>query len=271
MKKLFVLVIFKLLLSGCAYAADDAVIEVIPLLNRPASEVQPLLEPLLDIDDRVTADGSNLLVRTTPERLAEILSIIDSLDTRQGNLIITVLQSRQATADELNAQIRAQLGIAGNDLSKSTGKITAYYRRTQDGSAHDNLQTIRTLDGKPAFIKTGTTYPVQNYQTNNSGYGYSGISTSTQFIDAITGFSVTPRLLGQQVMLDVSPWSDNAVAQGRIQTQEAQSTLTVNLGEWIEIGGADESMQSIGNRVLAHNWQTNFNKLHILIKVDRAE
>jgi type II secretory pathway component HofQ len=219
----------------------------------------------------VIADGSNLLVKTTPARLAEIKSFIKKLDTHVTDLIITVLQSRQATAEELNMRIRAKINIPGNDLSKSTGNLTGYSYQTQDRNDHDNMQTIRILEGKPAYIKTGNTYPVQNYQTYNSGYGYSGVSSSTEFVEATTGFSVTPRLSGQQVTLDISPWSDNFEARGRIQTQEVQSTLTVNLGEWIEIGGVDESQQGSGNRSIARSWQTQGNKLRILIKADKAE
>jgi type II secretory pathway component GspD/PulD (secretin) len=270
LKRLFILVVFKILFNSCAYA-EEAIIEVIPLYNRPASEIQPLLEPLLENGGRVIADGSNLLVRTTPARLAEIKSFIKKLDTRLNNLLITVLQSRQATADELNAQIRARLRIPGHDLSKTTGKITGYYYQTQDQSAKDNLQTIRTLEGNPAYIKTGNTYPVQIFQTYNSGYGYSGVSSSTEFIEATTGFAVTPRLSGQQVILDVSPWSDTFNAQGQIRTQEVQSILKVNLGEWVELGGVDENTQSSGNRTLARSWQTNDSRLRILIKVDKSD
>ncbi len=270
LKRLLILLVFKLLLGNCAFA-EDTIIEVIPVVNRPASEIQPLLDPLLENDDRVIADGSNLLVKTTPARLAEIKSFIKKLDAHLNDLIITVLQSRQTTADELNARIRAQISIPGNNLSKSTGNLSAYTYQTQDRNDHDNLQTIRTLEGKPAYIKTGNTYPVQNYQTYSSGYGYSGVSTSTEFVEATTGFAVTPRLSGHQVTLDISPWSDNFEGRNRIQTQEVQSTVTVNLGEWIEIGGADESKQSSGNRALARSWQTHENKLHILIKAEKSE
>jgi type II secretory pathway component GspD/PulD (secretin) len=270
LKKLVILFALKILLDSCAYA-DGSVIEVIPVLNRPASEIQPLLEPMLENNDRVIADGSNLLVKTAPNRLAKIKSFVKKLDTGLNNLIITVLQSRQTTAEELNANIRAQVNIPGNDLSRSTTNISGYTYQTQDRNDHDNRQTIRTIEGKPAYIKAGNSIPVQNYQSYNSGYGYSGVSSSTQYIDATTGFSVTPRLSGQQVTLDIAPWSDNFQAHGRIQTQDVQTSVTVNLGEWVEIGGSDESMQSSGNRPLARSWQTHDNKLHILIKAEIAE
>ena len=82
---------------------------------------------------------------------------------------------------------------------------------------------------------------------------------------------MTPRLAGQQAILDVSPWSDKANAQGQLEIQSTQSTLKFNLGEWVELGGIDESSQNsaIGN--LANNRQTSEKRLRILVKVDKAD
>lgn len=260
MKSKFWLLIFITLLHNISLAAETA-IEVIPLFNRPASEIQALLSPLLEESDRVIADGSNLLVKTRPERLAEIIMFIDKLDTPLNNLIITVVQSRHATAEELNVAA----GV------KSTGTISGHFYQTQDPSSNESTQTIRTMEGKPAHISVGKTYPIQNLQVYNYGYGYPAVSSSTEFIDATTGFAVTPRLVEQQVILDVSPWSDNYNAQGQVETRNAQSTIKVNLGEWVELGGSDQNSHSSSNGTLATIRQTNQNKVRILVKVDKAK
>ena len=122
------------------------------------------------------------------------------------NFIITVIQSRHTTAEELNAAARVKLNIPIDDFSTSSGRITGQYDQTQNQNANESTQTIRTVEGNTAFIKAGSAYPVQNIQIYNSGYGYPAVSTSTEFIDATTGFAVTPRLAGQQAILDVSPW-----------------------------------------------------------------
>ncbi|MDD5580290.1 MAG: hypothetical protein PHY16_13540 [Methylobacter sp.] len=263
-------ILFVVMFSTILFAAETT-IEVIPLHNRPASEIQPLLAPLLENTDRVIADGSNLVVKTTPERLAEIKSLINNLDTSLNNFIITVMQSRHTTAYELNAAAGVQLNIPIDDPSKSGGKITSRFYRTQDRNANESVQTIRTSEGSPAYIKAGSTYPITTTQTYGSGYGYPSVATNTEFIDATTGFAVTPRLAGEQAILDISPWSDTVNARNQIQTQNAQSTLRVKLGEWIELGGIDENNQSSGNRNLSRMRQTGENKLHILIKVDKAD
>jgi len=273
--------IFITLLNNISFAAET-IIEFITLYNRPASEIQPLISPMLEDTDRVMADGSNLIVKTTPERLNEIKKFINNLDTRLNNLIITVIQSRHTTAEELNAAARVNLNIPIDDLSKSSGRITGHYDRAKIQNANESTQTIRTLEGNSAYITVGKTYPIQNVQIYNSGYGYGygypAVSTSTEFIDATTGFAVTPRLTEQhpisgeqQVILDVSPWSDNVNVQGQIESQNVQSTIKINLGQWVELGGIDEDSHSSANGNLATIRQTNQNRAHILVKVDKAE
>ncbi|MGZ8165830.1 MAG: secretin N-terminal domain-containing protein [Methylobacter sp.] len=262
--------LFAALFSNILFAAETT-IEVIPLYNRPASEIQPLLTPLLENTDRVIANGSHLVVKTTPERLAEIKSLINDLDTRLNNLIITVMQSRHTTAHELNAAAGIRLNIPIDDPSKSGGKITSRFSRTQDQNANESIQTIRTVEGNTAYIKAGNKYPITTTQTYYSGYGYPDVSTNTEFIDATTGFAVTPRLAGEQAVLDISPWSDRINTRNQIQTQNAQSTLRINLGEWIELGGIDENSQSSGNKNFSRMRQTGESTLRILIKVDKTD
>lgn len=262
MKKLLALIFISLL--GSSTFAADTIIEVIPLTNRPAFEILPLLAPLLGNTAQLIDNGSNLLVKTTPDRLAEIKSIVNQLDVRQSNLVITVMQSRQTTADELNAAASAQLNVPIDNPSRSGGRIIGHLYQTQDKNADENTQTIRTMEGVPAHIKAGNAYPIRNF----SGYGY---PTTTEYTEATTGFAVTPRLAGQQVILSVSPWSDKMNGRGQIETQNAQSTIRINLGEWVELGGVGENSNSSSNSALVNTRQIDKSQMHILVKVDRVD
>jgi hypothetical protein len=208
--------------------------------------------------------------------------LIDKLDAPLNNLIITVIQSRHATARELNAAARVNLKLPRNNQLKPGAGITGHYYQTNDQNSNESTQIIRTLEGNPAHISVGNSYPIQNVQIYNSGYGYGygypAVSTTTEFIDATTGFAVTPRLIEknpgletQQVILEVSPWSENVTTNGQIETRNAQSTIKINLGEWVELGGSDENTRSSTNGNLATIRQTNQNRVHILVKVDKAD
>lgn len=251
--------IFITLLNGSTFAADT-IIEVIPLVNRPASEILPLLSPLVDNDTQLIDNGSNMLVKTAPYRMVEIRAIIKQLDVRQSNLLITVIQSNQTSADELNAAASARLNIPVTDPSKSGGQIFGHIYQTQDKYSDQNTQTIRTLEGVPARIKIGNAYPRQNF----SVYGY---PTTTEFTEATTGFEVIPRLVGQQVILSVAPWSDKMNGRGQIETQNAQATIRINLGVWVDLGGVNENI----NSTAANTYQIDKNQMHILVKVDRVD
>ena len=262
MKKLLAL-IFITLLGSSAFAAET-IIEVIPLTNRPAFEILPLLAPLLGNTAQLIDNGSNLLVKTTPDRLAEIKAIVNQLDVRQSNLVITVIQSRQTTADELNAAARAQLNVPVNDPSRAGGRVIGHLYQTQAKDADESTQTVRTMEGVPAHIKVGNIYPRQYSST----YGY---ATATELTEATTGFAVTPRLAGQQVILSVSPWSDRMNGRGQIEIRNAQSTIRINLGEWVELGGVGENSNSSTNSTLVNTRQIDKSQMHILVKVDRVD
>jgi type II secretory pathway component GspD/PulD (secretin) len=249
-------------------SAGEPVIEIIPVYNRPASELQPLIMPFLEGGDQLVANGSNFIVKTAPQRLQSITSLIRKLDNPQTSLQISIIQSRELSAAQLNAGANVELYAPLQNPGNVRGQLNGYYQQGQSQGGLRNTQTIRTLDGAPAVIKTGNAVPVTQYQTYPGYYGYPNTTRSTQYVEATTGFEVTPRLAGQQVVLDVAPWSDAYQGNGQFQTQSAATSIRANLGEWVEIGAVNESSQNTGAGVLSYNRQAIENRLHILVKVD---
>lgn len=252
-----------ILLSGVAYAGDS-VMEVIPLQNRPAAELQPLLAPLLEGDDRVIDDGSSLIIKAAPARMEAIKKLIAQLDGKLNNLVVSVLQSNSKTAAELNAEAAiaaSPSGIAMHGMVADTREL----------SGNQTTQSVRTLEGQAAYIKTGQVRPMTNTNVYGSGYGYPMVGSNTQMVEASTGFAVTPRLSGEQVTIDIEPWSDRFQQGGRIATQGAHTTLRANLGEWVEIAGNVNDDQSRSEGFNTFNHSTAKNDLRILIKVDKAD
>ncbi len=247
--------------------ASESVVEIIQINNRPAEELKPLLEPLLEPSDQIVANGSSLIVKTQPERLQTITNLIRKLDSPVNNLLISVIQSRQMTAEQLNAELSGNISIQTTRPNPIGGRGDGYYNQYQGTNRQQNTQTIRTQDGTAAFIKAGNAYPMTTYQAYATPYGYAPVP-STQYVEASTGFAVTPQLSGKQVTLDVSPWSGRPSGQGQFQVQEAQTSIRTSLGEWVEIGGVDESSQSSGAGTFAYNNQSGQSRLRILVKVD---
>ncbi|MEQ1559965.1 MAG: hypothetical protein ABL933_13635 [Methyloglobulus sp.] len=260
--------ILALLMLVPALVFAESVVEVISVYNRPASEIQPLLLPMLEESDHIVANGDTLIVKTTPERLATITKLIGKLDSPLTNLQISVIQSQETTAEQLNAGVRFDVAVPWQRLDHTKSRGDAYYNQSRGNNTNKNTQIIRTTDGATAYIKAGSVVPITNYQVYRDGYGYPYENRSTQLVEATTGFAVTPKLIGEQVNLEVSPWSDHYSGKGQFQTQSAETSIRVNLGEWVDLGGVAETGQSSNNGGLNYNQQFSQNNLHILVKVD---
>jgi len=250
--------------------ADDMVMKVVPLNNRFASDIQPLISPFLENSEYLIANGSSLIIKATPARQNELKKLIGQLDKQLSKLTITIIQSNSKTADSLNASANIRIGTSLSNKSKLSGGLRGRFADIEKSSYSESRQQIQTLDGKTAFIKTGKVHPVHNTNILSSSTGYTSISSNTQYIEASTGFLVIPRLSGTQVTLEVSPWSDKMKNSGVLSTQRSHTTIRVRLGEWVEIGGINEQSQSTATRNLSHSYSTRQKKSRILIKIDKT-
>ena len=253
-----------ILVGGNALAAES-IMEVIPLQNRPAAEIQPLLQPLLDDDERIVDGGSNLIVKTSPPRLEHIRALVGQLDTRLHNLAISVLQSSRKTADELNAE-------AGLTLSTNKIHMHGMNADTRDLDARRDLQQLRTLEGQAAHIEAGQQRPINTTTVYDSGYGYPGVANTTQIQTASTGFAVIPRLVGnEEVLIAVEPWSERFQNNGTVSSQNASTSIRARLGEWVEIAGIATDSRSNDRGFNGLNYNTQSDDRRILIKVERID
>jgi len=257
--------LFLIILLSSTCIANEQVIQVLPLNNRLASDIQSIIAPLLENSEKVIiANNSSLIIKASSTRQRELKKLINQLDKHVSNLIITVIQSKTQTAHELNASAKIRLGYP-----KSSTRLQGHFANTENLADSNNYQQIRTLDGKSAYIQTGKIHPIDNTQAylpidNNRPL----VSNNRQFIKATTGFLVTPRLSGQQVVLEVKPWSNKMNINGTLSTQSGHSTIRLNLGQWVEIGGINQHNQQSSNGLLSHSYSTTRKSMKILIKVD---
>jgi len=248
----------------------DSVMQVIPLNNRPASELQPLIKPFLENSERIIANSFSLIIKATPSRQQELKSLINQLDKRLNNLTITVVQSKTKTAQALNAQAQFGVNFTTNKSSNISIKARGRYDNINNVNNSDSQQQIKTLDGKTAYIKTGKSHPIENISIQYSRNNFPVISKNVQYIEATSGFLVTPRLSGKQVILEVSPWSDKMQNNGVLSSQSGHTTVRVNLGQWIEIGGINEKNQQSTNGTFSHTYSTTNKSMRVLIKVEKT-
>lgn len=255
MKLLLKLLGLMLLLTSTVQADS---ITTIQLKNRPAIEIIPVVKPMLAADDAITGQGFKIFLRSSPQTLAEVKAMIDVLDAAAKILRISVFQGSDRDLNSLgihgNLQIEAgdaSISVGTNRNKKSAGSIgynngnssgnietTSTRARLQDNPVHH----LRVREGTEGYIETGEQIPY----FSGAGWRLPGTAAGgVDFKDVMTGFYVLPRIHGDRVTLEVSPFknSKSKTGGGNIETQHANTTITGAIGEWLLIGGATEQVQ----------------------------
>jgi hypothetical protein len=273
-----------LLAATCVQAAEGTELGLIPLQHRSAEELIPQLRPFLDEGGVISGRGQNLILRTSPGNLHEIRRIVGELDTRPRQLRITVRQGVGLHASEL--QREAYGGITGEhgqvvvpgsgdprgaraELERGDLHGGVRYWSTRRRSDEANSQQILTLEGYPANIQVGKSFPVvTGYQR-----GPFGESASIEYRDADTGFAVLPRLRGDRVTLEIHPQRNvlSPGGAGVVDSQEAHTVVSGRLGEWIELGGALRERSTNQSGILYSTRERGEQKHRIWVKVEEVE
>jgi len=262
MQRIFFLIV--LLFNGGIGVRADTVMEIITLKNRPAESIQAVVEPLLENNEQIIATSDSLILKVRPENLSPLSSLIKKLDKPLSQFIIYVTQSRAQSSEQLTASLHGM-------LSTHSRYLRGKYGDTQTLNQQNSIQTLRTLEGKPAFIKSGENrpfYPIRLWR-------YPGSQTQptydvdTQWMEITTGFAVTPYLSGDKIQLTISPWSDRFEINQTISVQEAATTLIVSPGEWTAIGEISSAHKTQQDGFLRHSRNTAQNQLKIFVKVEK--
>lgn len=246
--------------------AQQSVLEVIDLKYRSAEQIVPMLKPLLAPGGTISALQNRLIVRTTPQNLAELRKVLDAVDTMPKRLVISVRQAAAGTGLASEAEVSGSIGTDGARVtvpgSRSKQGATAQVRKgdnvararvfsSQSAATDRGVQSVPVLEGNEAVIRIGQSVPIRNRSVIQTPQG-AQISESVEYRDADTGFRVRPRVNGDQVTLEISSRRDT-LADPNSQTFNVQRVDTVvsgRLGEWMEIGGVDQSrVQTDGGTV----------------------
>ena len=243
MKSLCLLLIL-LTQSSLLHAAS---LNIIQLTNRQAFEVIPVIEPMLAPGDAISGQGFKIFLRSSPETLAEVRAIIEALDTAGKTLQISVFQgsSRMLKQLAVSGNIQIQNGNVSGSLGGSSSE-----QSSQSGPLH----RVRVSEGREAYIETGQRIPF-------FGHGSKSV---------LTGFYVLPRVNGNQVILEVSPFKNSLSGSGNnsIDTQSANTTITGRIGEWLLIGGVSEQSSQTQSGILSQGSSESRSETSIWIRAE---
>jgi hypothetical protein len=266
--------------------AQETRIEVMPVSNRPAESLAAVLQRTLGPDAIVTAASGKLIVNATPAVLARARGLLRDLDTAARSLWISVRQDTDASRSYRGGGVSGQVesgGVRvvvppttetrhGNTVERRTTRteVRGAFAEGSQQATDSALQQVRATEGLPAFIRTGTAVPVTPAPAM-PGPGGAVVAGGTAYVNAETGFYVTPLLAGELVTLDLSATKERISPAGVLDAQALQTTVSGRLGEWIDLGEILHSERARRSGLFyAAGLQSN-ERASILVRVDESK
>ena len=252
--------------------AQQPVLEILTLKYRNADQVVPILKPLLAPGGTISGMQNRVIVRTSPQNLAELRQVLDTLDARPRRLLISVRQDAagEQTRNEAelfgsvqSGDVRASVpGTRRNAdgtvvLRRGDDRVTARAEDSRSLSANRGLQTLQVTEGGEAWIHAGPSLAVQGGE-------------STTYREAGTGFRVRPRVSGNNVTLEISTQRGGASdpVSGSLDVQRVDTLVSGRLGEWIELGGLAQQGTRTDRGTLSRSTRTSSDNRRVYLKVD---
>ena len=264
--------------------AQQTVLEVIDLKYRSADQMVPMLKPLLAPGGTISAAQNRLIVRTTPQNLAELRKVLDAVDTKPKRLVISVRQAAAATGLASEAEVSGSIGTNGARVTvpgnRSEQGATAQVRKgdnvvrgrvlsSQSAATDRGVQTVQVMEGNVAVIRIGQSVPVRSASVIQTPQGPQ-VYESVEYRDVDTGFRARPRVHGDQVTLEISLRSDT-VADANAQVfdiQRIDSVISGRLGEWMEVGGVDQNRAQNEGATISRRSGSVSDDRKVFLKVD---
>ena len=265
--------------------AQQTVLEVIELKYRSADQIVPMLKPLLAPGGTISALQNRVIVRTTPQNLAELRKVLDAVDTMPKRLVISVRQEAAGTGLASEAEVSGSIGTdgarvtvpgsrsnqgAGAQVRKGDNVVRGRVLSSQSAATDRGVQTVQVLEGNEALIRVGQSVPIRSGNVILTPLS-AQISESVEYRDVDTGFRVRPRVNGDRVTLEISSRRDT-LADPNTQTFNVQRIDTVvsgRLGEWMDIGGVDQSRVQNEGSTLSRRTGSVSDDRKVFVKVDR--
>jgi Bacterial type II and III secretion system protein/Bacterial type II/III secretion system short domain len=264
-KLLFVLLLF----SFSVFAETE--FKIITLQHRFASDLLPIIEPMVGADGTATGINNQLILRAQPERMREIEEVVANLDAARINRKITVktsnnLQSQQERVEAKGAARLGKVTVSNDKRAKpNTGRVEG--ENSSSNSSQNSNQFMSVLDGERAFIRVGQIVPfTQEWVTITRRYVQ--IDRTTDWREISTGFAVRPRTVGNSVELEITPRIARLNNQGFIDFEELTTVMRVSLGNWVDIGGTMQQNDEVSRKILGMQSTSSQQNSSLSIKVE---
>lgn len=248
----------------------QAATEVIALNFRLAQDVLPIAQSVVGDQGKVDAYGNQLIVNAPAAVIAELHAVLSELDTEPRKLLISVDTQSSAASNDNGYRLDGSARIGDLEVQSGKGETrnrdqVRIIRRSTD-SQGGGTQQIQTTEGYPALIQIGQSVPI----TSTGADSYGQLYQQTQYRDITRGFYATATVQGDRVQVTISSHNDRMSASrpDRVDIQQTDTRVSGRLGEWISLGGIDESAHSSETGLLRRYSTEGRQNLSIRLKVD---
>jgi type II secretory pathway component GspD/PulD (secretin) len=218
------------LLAVLATARAEPRLEIVTLRHRPAEQILPALQPLVEPGGALSNMGDKLLLRVSPANLAELRVAIDALDTPLRRLVVSVRQDQDAAGQGGGAGVNARLSPGNSRVIVDAGVGST--------SRNEQLsQQVQVVEGGRALIRVGQSLPIAMREWRSGPNGWQAVD-SVRFLDVGSGFMAAPQLIGEQVSIAITPAVEQLRPDGSIESTRLSTQVRGRLGEWIPLGGS---------------------------------
>lgn len=233
---------FALLVLTCCFTLAQAASEVIQLNYRMAQDVLAVAQSVLGNEGRASAYGNQLIVNASHDKIAELRSVLNSIDTQPRRLLISVdtqgnqyNRERGYQADGTISSGNGQI-IIGQGEQQGRDQVRIIRNNTQ--SRDSSVRTIQTLEGSAALVQTGQDIPLRSTR-----YGpYGQVQEHTEYRPVNQGFYVTATVHGDIVQLEINSQNDRRSQHYSdvVDTQSTSSRTSGRLGQWINVSAINQ-------------------------------
>ncbi|MGA6097687.1 secretin N-terminal domain-containing protein [Stutzerimonas marianensis] len=252
---------------------SQAATEVIPLEYRMADDVLAVAQSVVGEQGKVNAYGNQLIVNAPDSVIAELRTVLSRLDTAPRRLLISVDTQNAASDSESGFQVDGSFGGGNVRLETgqngNSGENRVRIIRHSTASQGGGVQQVQATEGYPALIQVGQSVPITTRDTD----GYGQIYQQTQYRDVTRGFYATATVHGEQVQVTISSHDDrlDRYQPGVVNVRDTDTRVSGRLGEWIPLGGVNESASANQRGTLRRYSTTGQEDFSLRLKVERLD
>ena len=261
---------FILLLISCSVYAETE-FKIFTLQHRFASDLLPIIEPMVGADGTATGMNNQLILRAQPARMREIEETITKLDASRVNRKITVSTSNNVKSQQARVEAKGTTKVGkvtvSNDRKAKPNSGRVEVENSSSSSSQSSNQFISVLDGERAFIRVGQIVPfTQEWVTISRRYIQ--LDRFTDWREVTTGFAVRPRTIGNEVELEITPRLARLNNQGYIDFEELTTVMRISLGNWVDIGGTMQQNDEVSRKILDYQSASGQQNSALSVRVD---